>query len=240
MRDLPDPNPPERRRPGPVASIRSSFLTGLVVVLPLGLTAWLVWTLAGWVDGVVLPLVPRRFQPEQYIGINLHGIGIIFFLLFTLTIGWTAKGLIGKSLLRWSENIVDRMPIVRSIYGGIKQIAETIFAQQDTSFDMACLLEYPRKGVWAIGFVSTTAKGEIARAVEGGEDMLSIFLPTTPNPTSGFLLFVPREDVTILDMSVEDAAKLVISAGLVYPGPKEPDAAEPKPLPEPLPEPQRA
>ncbi|HHC28959.1 MAG TPA: DUF502 domain-containing protein, partial [Rhodobacterales bacterium] len=114
---------------------------------------------------------------------------------------------------------------VRSLYNGVKQIAETIFAQQESKFDTACLVEYPRKGIWAIAFVSTTAKGEIDSAIPVEEPLISVFLPTTPNPTSGFLLFVPRHSVIELDMSVEDAAKLVISAGLVYPNGKEAKAA---------------
>ena len=156
-------------RPGVLARLRSSFLTGFVVILPIGLTIWLVWTLAGWVDGVVLPLVPQTFRPEQYIGINLRGVGIIFFLVFTVIIGWIAKGLIGRSMLRYSESLVNRMPFVRSIYSGAKQLAETVFAQTDRSFERACLIQYPRKGVWAIGFVSTEAKGEVAmRAAADG------------------------------------------------------------------------
>ena len=139
------------------------------------------------------------------------------FLLFTITIGWFAKGLIGRSLIRWAEGLVARTPIVRTVYGGIKQIAETVFAQTETSFDRVVLVEYPRKGLWAIAFVSTTAKGEVAESLHMHEEMLSLFLPTTPNPTSGFLLFVPRQDVIELEMGVEDAAKLIISAGLVYP-----------------------
>ena len=114
------------------------------------------------------------------------------------------------------------MPVVRSLYNGIKQIAETVFAQTDTKFDKACLVEYPRKGIWAIAFVSTTAKGEIDQRIPVDEPIISVFLPTTPNPTSGFLLFVPQHSVIMLDMSVEDAAKLVISAGLVYPNAKNP------------------
>jgi uncharacterized membrane protein len=114
------------------------------------------------------------------------------------------------------------MPVVRSIYSGIKQISETVFAQAESSFDKACLIEYPRRGVWAIGFVSTKAKGEIAHRAQTSGGLMSVFIPTTPNPTSGFLLFVPEEDVTMLEMSVEDAAKLVISAGLVYPNAKDP------------------
>lgn len=205
------------RRPGPFAVLRSSFLTGLVVIAPVGLTVWLLWTLVGWVDGFVLPLVPDRFNPEQYIGINLRGVGVIFFLLFTVFAGWVAKGLIGRSLISFAETLVDRTPVVRSIYSGIKQIAETVFAQSERSFEKACLIEYPRKGIWAIGFISTTAKGEVAGRVDTKGEIVSVFVPTTPNPTSGFLLFFPKEDVIELDMTIEDAAKLVISAGLVYP-----------------------
>lgn len=207
----------ERRKPGLFSSLRASFLTGLVVISPIGLTVWLIWTVIGWVDGFVLPLVPYWFQPEKYIGINLRGIGVIFFFLFTIMVGWIAKGLIGRSLIAWAEGLVDRMPIVRSIYNGLKQIAETVFAQQETSFDKACLIEYPRRGIWAVGFISIDAKGEVNRSAGGSEQLTSVFVPTTPNPTSGFLLFFPKSDIIELDMSVEDAAKLVISAGLVYP-----------------------
>ena len=207
--------------------MRSSFLTGLVVITPVGLTIWLVWTLIGWVDGVVLPFVPQHFHPKEFFGVNLPGVGLVVFLVFTVIVGWVAKGLIGRSLIRFAESLVDRMPVVRSIYSGVKQISETIFAQSERSFENACLIEYPRKGIWAIGFVSTIAKGEINAKAGRPDDLITIFLPTTPNPTSGFLLYVPREDVRMLDMSVEDAAKLVISAGLVYPNPKDPT----KPLP---------
>jgi uncharacterized membrane protein len=210
------------RQPGLFARLRASFLTGIVVIAPVSLTIWLIWTLIGWVDGFVLPLVPSRFNPEQYIGINLRGVGVIFFLLFTVFVGWVAKGLIGRSLIRFAESLVERMPVVRSIYSGVKQIAETIFAQSERNFEKACLIQYPRKGIWAIGFISTTARGEVANKAETMGSLVSIFVPTTPNPTSGFLLFFPREDVIELDMSIEDAAKLVISAGLVYPNPKDP------------------
>lgn len=207
------------KRPGLLAGLRASFLTGIVVIAPVGLTIWLIWSVIGWIDGVVLPLVPDKFQPERYIGINLRGLGVIIFLLFTIIMGWIAKGLIGRSLIRYAETMVDRMPVIRSIYSGIKQISETVFAQSERSFEKACLIQYPRRGIWAIGFISTTAKGEVSERAGTGGKLLSIFVPTTPNPTSGFLLFFPEEDVIELDMSVEDAAKLVISAGLVYPNP---------------------
>ena len=206
-----------RRRPGLLANLRASFFTGIVVIAPIGLTAYLIWTVIGWVDAVVLPLVPDVWLPEQYIGINLRGVGVIFFLIFTVMVGWVAKGLIGRSMIAWAEGWLDQLPVVRSIYAGLKQIAETVFAQQDTSFDKACLIEYPRKGIWAIGFISTSAKGEVNRVATTDDQLMSVFVPTTPNPTSGFLLFFPKRDVIELRMSVEDAAKLVISAGLVYP-----------------------
>ncbi|KUP92571.1 DUF502 domain-containing protein [Tritonibacter horizontis] len=221
-----DDTPPPPRRPGLLARLQSSFLTGIVVIAPVGLTIWLLWTVMGWVDGVVLPLVPNTFQPEQYIGINLRGVGLIIFLIFTIVVGWIAKGIIGRSLISYGERLVSRMPVVRSIYSGIKQISETVFAQTERSFETACLIQYPRRGIWAIGFISTVAKGEILNHAETSGRLISVFVPTTPNPTSGFLLYFPEEDVIELDMSVEDAAKLVISAGLVYPNGKEP--AEPE------------
>lgn len=209
-----------------LSKLRTSFLTGLVVIAPVGLTIWLIWTVVGWIDGFVLPFVPEPYQPVNFfqtvmgldLEVNIRGIGAVFFILFTTFIGWVAKGLIGRSLIKWGENLVNRMPVVRSIYSGVKQLAETVFAQSDRSFEKACMIEYPRKDIWAIGFVSTQAKGEVAQQVgSDGEEILSIFLPTTPNPTSGFLLFLPKSDVIELDMSIEEAAKLVISAGLVYP-----------------------
>ena len=210
------------KRPGLIARLRSSFLTGLVVIAPVAMTMWLLWTTMGWIDSVVLPLVPDQIQPEKYIGINLRGVGLIIFLIFTVLVGWIAKGLIGRSLISFAESFVQRMPVVRSVYSGVKQIAETVFAQSERSFEKACLIQYPRKGIWAIGFISTEAKGEVAREAETDDTLISVFVPTTPNPTSGFLLFFPKSDIIELDMSVEDAAKLVISAGLVYPGGKDP------------------
>jgi len=210
------------RRPGLLSRLRASFLTGIVVIAPVWLTIWLIWSVVGWIDSAVLPLIPQRFQPQEYVGINLRGVGVIIFLIFTVLVGWIAKGILGRSLIHFAESLVNRMPVVRSVYSGIKQISETVFAQTERSFEKACLIQYPRRGIWAIGFVSTTAKGEVSQRAETTGELLSIFVPTTPNPTSGFLLFFPAEDVILLDMSIEDAAKLVISAGLVYPNEKDP------------------
>lgn len=206
-----------RRRRSAFAWFRGSFLTGLVVIAPIALTLWLIWTVAGWVDSWVLPFVPVWLRPDQYIGLNIRGVGVLVFLIFTVLVGWMAKGIIGKSLIRYAESVVHGLPVVRSVYKGLKQIAETVFAQSEASFDKACLVEYPRKGIWAIAFISTSAKGEIDTKVPAEHGKTAVFLPTTPNPTSGFLLFLPNEDIIELDMTVEDAAKLVISAGLVYP-----------------------
>ncbi|MCB1388383.1 MAG: DUF502 domain-containing protein [Rhodobacteraceae bacterium] len=217
--------PPRPHRRGFLAGLRASFLTGLVVVAPAVLTIWLITTVVEFVDSRVMPLIPRDalqgLLPDRLATldlVSLPGLGLVIALLFTLLVGWLAKGFIGRSLIQWGEDIVARMPVVRSVYNALKQIAETVFAQSSTSFNRACLVEYPRSGLWAVAFVSTDTKGEIARKLDG-DKLLSVFLPTTPNPTSGFLLFVPEKDVIPLDMSIEDAAKLIISAGLVAPDP---------------------
>ncbi len=213
----------ERRKRRWFAGLRTNFLTGLVVVAPIGMTLWLIWTITGQIDSWVLPFIPTTFTLKPYIGIDLRGLGVIIFLIFTFIVGWLTKGIMGKSLLKLGEDIVDRMPVVRSIYNGLKQLAETIFAQSETSFDKVCIIEYPRRGIYAIAFISTTTKGEVSRKIPENEQMISVFLPTTPNPTSGFLLFLPQSDLIELDMSVGDAMKLVISAGLVYPNMKDAD-----------------
>lgn len=216
---------PVRRRPPPKPSLfqrlRRDFLTGLVVVLPMFLTFYIVWATIGFIDNRVLPLIPANYNPENVFGRNIFGLGLLVFLAFTTFVGAMAKGLVGRQILGMGERIVERMPVVRSVYNGLKQIAETIFSQTSTSFQKACLIEYPRRGLWAVAFVSTDTTGEVLTR-SGETDLVSVFLPTTPNPTSGFLLFVPRADIRPLDMTVEEAAKLIISAGLV--SPPEPNA----------------
>ena len=201
-----------------LAKVRGNFLAGLIVIAPIGFTMWIINSIIGWIDGWVLPLIPYNYHFAEYIGINLKGLGVIFFLVFTVLVGWVAKGILGRTFLRVGENLVDRTPIVRSVYSGIKQIAETVLSSRDSSFEKACLIEYPRKGIWAIAFVASDSRGEIAEKNPDKQNQLvSVFIPTTPNPTSGFLLFIPESDIKYLDMTIEEAAKLVISAGLVYP-----------------------
>ncbi|MGA0542321.1 DUF502 domain-containing protein [Neotabrizicola sp. VNH66] len=223
-----EPNPPRRSL---LAGLRASFLTGLVVVLPIGLTLYLVWAVIGWIDGWILPLIPGAYQPDalmrHWFGpayeFPVRGVGVLVFLFFTIMVGWLAKGLIGRSVIRRGEDIVDRMPVVRSVYGGIKQVAETFFNKKEQSFDKACLVEFPRPGSWALGFISTKPKGELAvRLAAQGQEYSAVFVGLTPF-TSGILLFVPTAELVVLDeVGIDDAAKLIVSGGLVYPIPKDP------------------
>ena len=212
---------PIRKKSG---GLRASFLTGLVVVLPVGLTIYVIWSVVGWIDSWILPLIPASWQPDallrDYFGENvrfsLRGVGVIVFLIFTIIVGWIAKGLIGRSMINRGERMVNRMPIVRSVYTGIKQIAETVFAKSEKNFDRTCLVQFPTPGVWAVGFVAAKPRGEIAVRLPNSDDMITVFVALTPL-TSGFLVYVPARDVIMLDMTLEEAFKLVISAGLVYP-----------------------
>lgn len=224
--DIQTPLPP-RKKSGVFSGMRGNFLTGLVVVLPVGLTIYVIWSVVGWIDSWILPLIPASWQPEQLlrdifgenVRFSLRGVGVIVFLVFTIIIGWIAKGLIGRSMISRAERLVNRMPLVSSVYTGIKQIAETVFAKTEKSFDRTCLVQFPTPGVWAVGFVAAKPRGEIAARLPNIDDMITVFVALTPL-TSGFLVYVPARDVIILDMSLEDAFKLVISAGLVYPNGK--------------------
>jgi uncharacterized membrane protein len=217
-----------RRRRTPLwIRARANFLTGLVVVAPIVVTLYLTWAFVTFVDSQIVPLVPAPYNPSTYIDTDIPGFGLVVFVVFTTIVGYFAKKVFGKQLIRLGEAIVDRLPLVRSIYNAMKQIVETVLSQSKSSFRQACLIEYPRRDIWSIAFVATDTRGEIPQRA-GQEEMISVFLPTTPNPTSGFLLFVPRRDVVLLDMTVEDAAKLVISAGLVTPPTKEELEAEAK------------
>lgn len=219
------PRPP---RPPLFQRLRADFLTGLVVLLPIFLTIYLVWFVVGLVDARVIPLIPARYNPENVFGRNIFGLGLVLFILAATAVGALTKGYLGLQVIRFGEGLVGRMPIIRSVYNALKQIAETMLGQSSASFQRACLIEFPRKGLWAVAFVATPTRGEIpARA--GEPDMVTVFLPKSPNPTNGFLLFVPRRDIVLLDMTVEEAAKLVISAGLVAPPETRPPAPTPAP-----------
>lgn len=198
--------------------LRNYFLTGFIICAPLAITAYLVWSFIGWVDGWVKPYIPAVYNPDNYLPFSIPGFGLIVaFVLITL-VGFLTANFIGRSIVNYGENLLGRMPFVRNLYSGLKQIFQTVFSEQETSFEKVCLVEYPRKGIWALAFIATDTRGEVGALLRAqGQDTVSVFLPTTPNPTSGFLLFIPKTDIQILDMSVEQAAKLVISAGLVAP-----------------------
>lgn len=202
--------------------LRNYFFTGVVVVMPVAVTAWLVFAVVTFVDGQVKPLVPPAYNPDNYLPFAVPGFGLLVVVFFLTALGALAANIVGRSLLGFGESVVERVPLVRNVYGALKQLVETVVQQRETSFQEVVLIEYPRRGLYAVGFVTANARGEVGEAL--GDNVVGVFVPTTPNPTSGFLLFVPRDDITPLSMTVEEGAKLIISAGLVTPdGPITPD-----------------
>lgn len=197
------------------ARLRGYFLAGILVTAPISITIYLTWGFLKFVDARVTPLIPVHYNPNTYLPFSLPGIGLVAVVFFFILIGWFAKNFLGRLLIRFSEYIVHRVPVIRAVYKAIKQIFETIMASQSQAFREVVLLEYPRKGVWSLGFVTGRTKGEVQRTTE--KETMSVFVPTTPNPTSGYLLFVPRKELYFLDMTVEEAAKLVVSAGIITP-----------------------
>lgn len=195
------------------------FLTGLVIAGPVGITLYIAWWIIGVVDDFVKPLIPMRYNPDTYLGFHVPGFGLAVAVVAIMLLGFLTANLVGRSLVQAGEKILSRLPMISTLYKAIKQLFETVVTQSAQSFRQVGLIEYPRKGLWALVLVSTEAKGEVANKVHDAEDggVLSCFLPTTPNPTSGYLLFVPRSEIIILDMTTEDAAKMIISAGLVSP-----------------------
>ena len=200
-------NQPTRPRRDLVARLRTYFLAGVLVTAPIGVTLAIAWWFVDFVD--------RKVVPALGIEHSFPGIGLVVLLAAVTLIGALTAGLLGRWLVGIGESIVARMPIVRSLYSGTKQILETLLRDQSKAFRKAVMVQYPRKGLWAIAFVTANTEGELQRRL--GDDHISIFLPTTPNPTSGFLLIVPREEVVELDMSVEQAVRMVISAGIASP-----------------------
>lgn len=196
--------------------LRNYFLTGFIVCAPLAITLYLTWSFVGWVDSWVKPYIPAKYSPDTYLPFAIPGFGLIVALVLITVIGFLTANIIGRTVISYGEHLLDRMPLVRNVYRGLKQILETVLSNKANSFKQVGLIEYPRKGLWALVFIASDTGGEIQNLLPS-QSSLSVFLPTTPNPTSGFLLFVPREDVVLLSMSVEEGAKLVISAGLVVP-----------------------
>ena len=218
LKELTSDHDPRKKRSPTRIRFRNYFLTGIVVAAPVSITIYLTWTFINWVDGWVKPLIPSVYNPDTYLPFSVPGVGLVFAIIMLTLLGFLTANIVGRSIVSYGEGLLARMPLVRNLYSGLKQIFQTALSESSRSFNSAGLIEYPRKGLWAIVFIATEAKGEIRSQLEHADpDMVSVFLPTTPNPTSGFLLFVPRADIRILDMTVEEAAKLVISAGLVTP-----------------------
>lgn len=192
---------------------RNRFFTGVIVAIPIVATFLAVSWVVTKIDQNVFAVIPESLNPETYLGFAIPGLGIIisFFLLFFL--GMVASNFIGRSLIKSGENLLGRVPVVSPIYKSLKQIVQTVAAQKERAFRDVCLIEYPKKDVWAIGFVTADLSGPPADAL--GDDMICVFVPTTPNPTSGFLLFAKKDTIRILDMTPEEGAKMIISGGMV-------------------------
>ncbi len=197
------------------ARLRAYFFAGVLITAPTALTLYLSWQFISAVDRAITPLIPERWNPNNYLPFNIPGFGLILAVASLTVIGALTAGFIGRLLLRVSEGMLARMPVVRGLYGAIKQIVETILAQRSNAFRQVALIEFPRPGVWTIGFIAGPTHGELDR-VTGG-DLVGVYVPTTPNPTSGYLLYLPRRDVKVLSMSVEEGLKLVVSCGIVNP-----------------------
>lgn len=198
--------------------IRNNFLTGLIICAPIAITIWLTWTFIHWADSWVKPYIPARFSPEHYIKFAVPGFGLLIAVILITIIGILAKNLIGRTIVEFGDSVLNRMPLVRSLYKALKQIFETVLRERTNSFKKVGMIEYPSPGLWSMVFIATDTTGEIAsRFNDKGMDMVAVFLPPTPVPTAGFLVFVERSKIMELDMGVEDAAKLLISGGLVAP-----------------------
>jgi uncharacterized membrane protein len=201
--------------------LRNHLLAGVILTAPIGITVWLSLKFIGFVDSSVMPLIPPVYNPETYLPFSLPGLGLVVVIVALTAIGALAAGMVGRFFVHTGERVLARMPVVRSIYSALKQIFETVLAEKSRAFRQVVLIEYPRKGCWALGFATGTTKGEVQHTIE--DEVVNVFLPTTPNPTSGYLLFLPRKDVTFLSMTIEQGIKMVISGGVVTPPDSRPE-----------------
>ena len=206
--------------------LRNNFLTGLIICAPLAITIWLTFTFIDWADSWVTPYIPQRYNPQYYFDVTIPGTGLLIAMILITMIGFLGKNLIGRSIVNFGESVLHRMPLVRTLYKSLKQIFETVLKEQSTSFKKCGLIEFPSPGTWALVFISGDVQGEIAaRLNSDGEEMVGVFLPPTPVPTAGFLMFVPKRKIVMLDMTPEEGARLLISGGLIAPDwtPKTPE-----------------
>ena len=196
--------------------IRNYFLTGLVVAGPLAVTVWLIWSFINWVDSFVTPFIPPAYRPETYLPWPIPGTGLLIAIVALTLLGFLTANLVGRSLVELGEGLLNRMPIVRPIYKTMKQIFETLFSKTGSSFRQVALVEFPAPGMWSLVFLSQPPSGDLTAKLPPGEH-ISAFMPCTPNPTTGFFFYVKRKDLVVLDISVENAMSLLISAGMVQP-----------------------
>ena len=203
-------------QPSIAARLRNYFLTGLIVAGPLAVTAYLSWSFITWVDDLVRPFIPPAFRPETYSPVAVPGTGLVVGFVVLTLLGFLTANLVGRTLVELGEGLLNRMPIVRPIYKTMKQIFETLFSKSGSSFRKVALVEFPAPGMWSLVLLSQAPSSEIAARLPDKEHV-SAFLPCTPNPTTGFFFFVPRKDLVELDISVEAAMTLLISAGMVQP-----------------------
>lgn len=200
---------------GVMARLRAYFIAGILITAPISITIYLAWLFITYVDDKVTPLIPVRYNPETYLPYGLPGLGVVVAVVGLTLIGALTAGFVGRFFQRVWERVMDKVPVLRGVYKALKQMMETVLAQQSNAFREAVLVEYPRRGLWAIAFITGVTKGEVQSLTE--EKVINLFVPTTPNPTSGFLLFAPESDIIPLSMSVEDAMKMVISGGIITP-----------------------
>jgi len=203
---------------GFMAAVRNNFLTGLIVAGPVAITIYLTWWFVTWVDGFVRPFIPLNYRPETYLPWGIPGSGLVVAFLALTMLGFFTRNLIGRTLVDLGERLLGQMPVVRAIYRGLKQVFETLFSGNGSSFRKVGLVEFPSPGMWSIVLISQTPGGAIADRLPGEQDYLSVFLPCAPNPTTGFFFYVPKASVIEVEMSAEDAATLIMSAGVVQPG----------------------
>lgn len=218
---LPDPRlvvQTDLLRPSFGTRLRRYFLTGLVIAAPLAITASVTWWFINLIDGLVKPLIPYSYLPDSYLPFPIPGFGLVIGLIGLTLLGFLTANFVGRTLIEAGEALLARMPIVRSLYKSVKQVFETIFSQSGTSFRTVGMVQYPQPGMWSIVFIAQEAAPDIASRLPDGDQQIGVFLPCAPNPTTGFFFYVPRKEIVELSISVEDAAKLVMSAGLIQPG----------------------
>ena len=193
--------------------LRSYFFTGMLITAPVVITFWVVVSLVNVFDNLVTPLIPSKFNPNNYLPLDIPGIGLIGLIIFLVFIGFLTANFFGRWIFGRTELILQNIPLIKFFYKTIKQILETVLNNQSQAFKKAVLFEYPRKGIWVIGFTTGTVSEKISKKLK--KKLINVFVPTTPNPTSGFLLLVPEKELTYLDLKVEDAIKTVVSAGII-------------------------